>query len=315
MTGFIAQVNGARPVTAIFHASARANDQGRVEAEQYDLAVVIFDQDVATRVATIGFSTAETQEEATVAFRRNGQLEQYPVRILRVDPHEAGGTVPAFYLTTNISRPLDFHVSGAALFNREGQLLGVLRGDSDAGLGFFALLGPTGVAIINRAITQRRTAMTGLDPLTTRLTQVRVAQAANPPASTQPAQTAQPGPRPIPSTGSYVASDGLNWDPVVRQDGAIQRMRRQEAIDYCTHIGKRLPTQEEFQTLRGQLGFPNHYDPSPVPDLWNTFWSSSVEQVVSSYYGIYFNGPVGDFYIVSPRNQSHVYASARCVGR
>lgn len=87
----------------------------------------------------------------------------------------------------------------------------------------------------------------------------------------------------------------LFWGPVEREsfpgDHPFSLVSYEYANTYCIENEKRLPTEEEFNTLRTGLGYPHNYNPAPLSPLISpttlsslrdrhfTLWSSTVRSL------------------------------------
>lgn len=130
------------------------------------------------------------------------------------------------------------------------------------------------------------------------------------------------------SNGSVTAPDGLIWYPTIKNsDGNFANMNQKQAV-ICCNAGPRiegfpmscpfgangayLPTAQEFDTLGKQLGngTPKGYDPSPIPNLAETwYWASRGPGSPISHYA--FMSDKG-----STANWDPMYSFwVRCVGR
>lgn len=107
--------------------------------------------------------------------------------------------------------------------------------------------------------------------------------------------------------------NNLIWGDIVkRSDGRVYEVKHSTATDYCTSMGLRLPTREEFIQLREYMGarfeYFGDYRPQVLPNLsGHWFWSSSVNPNGSEAYVLW--GTSGGVYY-----ESRNYKSAfRCV--
>ena len=108
--------------------------------------------------------------------------------------------------------------------------------------------------------------------------------------------------------------DGLIWgDIVLKDDRTVHYMNHQDATNYCTSIGARLPSKEEFTSLREDMGArpgtKEGYSAQVLPNLsdyW--FWSSSVYPSNAGYF-YDFSGSNGNINYYFRSNDNAV----RCV--
>ncbi len=204
--GIQTRFGGRQPIATIVH-EAVAN-QRVVRSVAYDLAVVIFDGDVST--STVRIAEGSLQQAVTIVSRKEGRLRQYASRITeiragQIDRPGQPEEPPALYETTHTDPLLGIGDSGAALFDQDGRLLGVLSGgDANSGIGpqFFALTLVNGGAVINRAMVAQTSAFAGFQPPTVAQP---LAAAAPAPVPSQPYSPPSPSiqrtnPAPFPST-------------------------------------------------------------------------------------------------------------------
>lgn len=117
---------------------------------------------------------------------------------------------------------------------------------------------------------------------------------------------------------AYRDPSGLIWGSVISYD-----MPQFYAVKACKDIGARLPTREEFQSLRKYLGRDSAKGYSPLTvdgrmdvlpglgDGWlkHWFWSSSL-YAPDHYYAYGFDGTNGE---IEYDSSTYSYSAVRCV--